>query len=213
MPGHGRAHGAGGDEEPARPRFHVTEAHSVRAGEDAVEALARTGRPGNSAAGFTAATGSPGARPEGPSTRIGSKEDDDVRRSLDRENSAAVTMADHGFRVEQNPTPAHVARARLSTGDTGSPESDPDYLIEGRVFDCYSPGARKPVRGIWSEVGEKVLDREQTQRVVVNLADWAGDLAALRMQFAEWPIPGLKEVKVITPSGDIVQLDLHPDND
>jgi hypothetical protein len=213
MPGHGRPHGGGAEEEPARPRLHLTEAHSVRAGEDAVEALAKTGRPGNSSAHATAATGPPGGRPEGPPTRVGAREDDEVKRSLDRENSAAVTMADQGFQVRQNPTPAEVAQARLSTGDTGSPDSDPDYLVEGRVFDCYSPSARKPVRGIWSEVGEKVLDREQTQRVVVNLADWAGDLAALRRQFAEWPIPGLREVKVITRSGDIVQLDLHPDND
>jgi hypothetical protein len=213
MPRHGRSHGGGGEGESPRLRIHAPEAHSVRAGEEAVAALARSGRPGNSPAHVTAGSRPPGGRPEGPPTRIGAKQDADVKRSLDRENSAAETLADQGFQVQQNPTPAEVAQARLNTGDTGSPESDPDYLVEGRVFDCYSPSARKPVRGIWSEVEEKVLDREQTQRVVVNLADWTGDLSALRKQFADWPIPGLKEAKAITASGDIVQLDLHPDND
>jgi hypothetical protein len=50
--------------------------------------------------------------------------------------------------------------------------------------------------------------KEQTQRVVINLEDWRGGMSALRRQFADWPIPGLKEVKSITPNGDIVQIDL-----
>jgi hypothetical protein len=207
--GRGRAH----EPEGPHPRVHAGGVPSVRAGEEAVAGVSWAGRPGNASTQVTAGTGQPGGQPEGSPTRIGAKQDDDVKRSLERENSAAVTMADQGFRVRQNPTSAEVAQARLNTGDTGSPESDPDYLVEGRVFDCYSPSARKPVRGIWSEVEEKVLDREQTQRVVINLADWPGDLSALRKQFADWPITGLKEAKVITPNGDIVQLDLHPDND
>jgi hypothetical protein len=124
------------------------------------------------------------------------------------ENSGAVTLAAHGFRIRQNPTPAEVARARHDNGDTGDPGSKPDYLIEGRVFDCYSPTnpAKKP-RGIWTEVEQKVAEG-QTQRVVVNLESWRGDESALRRQFLDWPITGLKELKVITPEGDIVQMPL-----
>jgi hypothetical protein len=213
MPGHGRSHGGGGEEESPRPRIHAAEAHSVRAGEDAVAALARSGRPGNSSDHVTAGSRPPGGRPEGPPTRIGAKQDADVKRSLDRENLAAETLADQGFQVQQNPTRAEVAQARLNTGDTGKANSDPDYLLEGRVFDCYAPSSIKSVRGIWSEVDDKVRERTQTQRVVINMADWPGDLARLRRQFTDWPIPGLKEAKVIAQSGDIVQLDLHPDND
>jgi hypothetical protein len=209
LPGHGRAH----EPEAPRRRVHAGDAASVRAAEDAVAQVAKSGRPGESSAHVTVGTGPPAGRLEGRPTRIGAREDDDVKRSLDRENSAAAALAEQGFQVRQNPTPDEVAQARLTTGDSGSPDSDPDYLVEGRVFDCYSPSAVKPVRGIWSEVEEKVLDREQTQRVVINLADWSGDLSALRKQFADWAIPGLKEAKVITRTGDIVQLDLHPDND
>ncbi|MFI6073771.1 hypothetical protein ACIA5C_19565 [Actinoplanes sp. NPDC051343] len=185
----------------------------MRANQEALAVAAKSGRPGRSSDLVTVGSGPTGGRPEGPPTRIGAKQDDDVKRSLDRENSAAVTLADQGFRVQQNPTRAEVAQARAATGDLGKPTSDPDYLLEGRVFDCYSPSAAKSVRGIWSEVDDKVRERTQTQRVVINMEDWTGDFAALRRQFADWTIPGLKEAKAITPDGDIVQLDLHPDND
>jgi hypothetical protein len=54
-------------------------------------------------------------------------------------------------------------------------------------------------------VSEKV-DDEQTQRVVVNLQDWRGDVDMLRKQFADWPVHGLKELKVIMPNREIVQI-------
>ncbi len=132
-----------------------------------------------------------------------------MRQSIIMENSAAVVLADGGWRVKQNPTPQEVARAREETGDTGNPASNPDYLLEGRVFDCYSPTkSDKSVRGVWSEVEDKVVERQQTQRVVVNLERWRGDVSALRKQFADWPIEGLKEVKAITADGEILQFEL-----
>ncbi|WP_213005264.1 hypothetical protein [Paractinoplanes toevensis] len=133
---------------------------------------------------------------------------------MELENEAAVTLADHGYQVQQNPTRSEVAAARQATGDIGNPRSKPDYLIEGRVFDCYSPTKPdKNVRGIHSQVIEKVVILRQTQRAVVNLADWAGDLAALRKQFSDWPIAGLKELKVITRNGDVIQIDLPSGTD
>ncbi|WP_106128228.1 hypothetical protein [Pseudosporangium ferrugineum] len=137
-------------------------------------------------------------------------QDEDVRRSLDRENSGAAILADRGYRIQQNPSLDEIARARQETGDTGKVGSKPDYLLEGRVFDCYSPAADKPVRGIWFEVKKKI-DKEQTQRVVVNLQDWPGDLTALRRQFDDWPVDRLKEVKAIGPDGEIIQLVPNPD--
>lgn len=202
----------GGDETgPGRGRPNVS---SVRAGEDAVEDAAHAGRAGagGRATGgqpdhfVTRMTGEAGGVPAGPPTYIKPKEDAKVRRSLEMENAAAKVLADSGYRVEQNPTADQVARARAETGDTGRPSSKPDYLLEGRVFDCYSPTKpTKNARGIWSEVEEKIVD-SQTQRVVVNLQDWRGDMSAIRRQFHEWPIDNLKEVKAITPDGDIVQI-------
>jgi hypothetical protein len=128
-----------------------------------------------------------------------------VRRSLELENECADIVADKGYRVHQNPTKPEIAGARLNTGDTGNPEKTPDYLIEGHVFDCYAPTPPKPVRGVWNAVVEKV-DRGQTQRVVLNLEDWRGDLPALQKQFDGWPINGLKELVAVTRSGAIVQI-------
>ncbi|MDT0528283.1 hypothetical protein RM555_04640 [Micromonospora sp. DSM 115977] len=131
--------------------------------------------------------------------------DDEGRRPLELENECADIVASKSYRVHQNPTRQEIADARLRTGDSGNPNKDPDYLIEGHVFDCYSPTLGKPVRGVWSEVRAKV-DKEQTQRVVLNLHDWHGDLAALRRQFDTWPVERLKELVAVTPSGAIMQI-------
>lgn len=95
--------------------------------------------------------------------------------------------------------------ARINTGDIGEVGRSPDYLIEDHVFDCYSPAPSKPVRGIWTEVDKKVR-KGQSQRIVLNLADWQGDLGALRKQFDDWPVVGLKELVAVQPSGRIVQI-------
>ncbi|MFI6262204.1 hypothetical protein [Micromonospora sp. NPDC051006] len=114
-------------------------------------------------------------------------------------------MADRGYRVHQNPTTKEIAEARLKVGDSGESRRDPDFLLEGLVFDCYSPTSDKAVRGVWSEVRGKI-EKSQTQRVVLNLTDWTGDLTALRQQFDDWPIDRLKELVALTPNGAIVQI-------
>lgn len=204
MAGRGRAH----EPEGPHPRVHAGGVPSVRAGEEAVAGVSRAGRAGAT----TQPTGTPAGRPEGRPTPINPREDASVQRSIDRENSTAVILADKGFRIQQNPNPAEVAQARLDTGDVGRPTSKPDYLVEGRVFDCYSPDAGKNVRGVWFETGKKV-QRLQTQRVVVNLEDWQGDVSALQRQFDDWPIEGLKEVKIVTPGGDVLQVFPKHDNE
>ncbi|MER5337988.1 hypothetical protein [Micromonospora sp. NPDC002717] len=95
--------------------------------------------------------------------------------------------------------------AHVRAGDSSNPDKALDYLVEGHVFDCYSPAARASVRNVWSQVREKV-DDDQTQRVVVNLQNWNGDLTALRRQFDDWPIDGLKELVVVKPDGTIQEI-------
>jgi hypothetical protein len=124
---------------------------------------------------------------------------------LELENECADVVADKGYRVQQNPPKQKVAEARTSTGDGGDADRTPDYLIEGHVFDCYGPTETKAVRGIWGEVSKKV-EKGQTERVALNLADWGGDLGALQKQFDDWPVPGLKELVAVTRTGEIVQI-------
>jgi hypothetical protein len=149
-------------------------------------------------------TGVAGGSPMGRRTRISPRADTAGQRSLARENECADALAALGYRLVQNPTKTQTAEARERTGDVGDPDKNPDYLIEGHVFDCYSPSASKPVRSVWSEVRVKIDDR-QTERVVVNLHDWRGDLGALRRQFDTWPVAGLKELVVLTSAGAAVQ--------
>nr|WP_089298468.1 hypothetical protein [Actinoplanes regularis] len=134
-----------------------------------------------------------------------SEQGNEARRSLDRENSVAILLAAEGYHTKQNPSKAEVAEARENNGDTGTPSSKPDYLLEGRVFDCYSPKPTTTVRNIWSYVEDKI-QREQTQRVIVDLKEWKGDMSDIRQQFHDWPITHLKEVKAVTPTGEIVQI-------
>ncbi|BCJ61588.1 hypothetical protein [Micromonospora endophytica] len=128
-----------------------------------------------------------------------------MRRALELENACADTVAGKGYWVHQNPSRPEIAAARQNTGDIGKPDKAPDYLIEGHVFDCYSPTPTKGVRGVWTEVSEKVTS-QQTQRVVLNLHDWRGDLGALQKQFNDWPVHHLKELTAVTRHGEIIQI-------
>ncbi|MEW2377394.1 hypothetical protein AB0883_15010 [Micromonospora sp. NPDC047812] len=107
--------------------------------------------------------------------------------------------------MHQNPTRQEIMHARLNSGDVVDQNRSPDYLIEGLVFDCYAPTSSAPPRSVWSAVTKKV-QRQQTQRVMLNLQDWRGDLAALHKQFGDWPVPALKELVAVTRSGTIVEI-------
>ncbi|WP_306839762.1 hypothetical protein [Catenuloplanes nepalensis] len=121
------------------------------------------------------------------------------------ENEQADAYADRGYRTHQNPTQQEIAQAAQEHGDTVRPGKKPDYLIEGKVFDAYSPTENRSERNIASAV-EKKIDAEQTQRVALNLTRWNGSVEALRDQFSHWPIANLKEVKGLTGNGDIIQI-------
>ncbi|GIE95889.1 hypothetical protein Ari01nite_33540 [Paractinoplanes rishiriensis] len=132
---------------PAHSRRRASPpADTVRSAEDAVEETSQAGRStadggtGGTPAGSSAPppqtdplvtyqTGQPNGTPTGPPTRVRPEDDAPTQRSIELENSGANVLADRGWRVQQNPTPDEVARARQESGDTGSPQSNPDYLL------------------------------------------------------------------------------------
>ena len=124
------------------------------------------------------------AKPSGTVTKITDKMDEATKRSLMRENEAAETIAKNGYNIEQNPVIEGTTR-------------NPDYIIEGEIFDCYSPDENTKIRNIASTIEEKVITKGQTERVVLNLDDWKGDVNALVKQLNDYPIEGLKEVIVV----------------
>lgn len=124
----------------------------------------------------------PNAMPRGSKTKLNPNDKDpDNIRALTRENESADTLAKNGYDIEQNPT-------------VEGPKN-PDYRIEGKIFDNYAPSRDKP-RSIWDTVVEKVTD-EQASRIVLNLDDSKVSIEALRAQFAAWPVEGLQEIIVV----------------
>ncbi|MCE3075332.1 CdiA C-terminal domain-containing protein [Chryseobacterium gwangjuense] len=130
------------------------------------------------------------AKPRGRQTKIPENLDDATKTSLILENDAAEILAKKGFDIEQNPSISTTLK-------------NPDYIIEGEVFDCYSPfNSNKSVRGIWSEIADKI-EKDQTNRIILNLKNWNGEISKLQKQFLDWEIRGLKEVIYITKQGEI----------
>jgi hypothetical protein len=128
------------------------------------------------------------ARPGGFVTRINPEDEVENQRALRRENESADILAKAGYRVVQNPTVAGTTR-------------NPDYLVEGRVFDCYAPTNSKP-RAIATTLEGKIK-KGQAQRFILNLEDSAVEQQALREQFTQYPVPGLEEI-IIIKQGQVV---------
>ena len=57
------------------------------------------------------------------------------------------------------------------------PNSNPDFLIEDKVFDCYAPKVDTNTKGIVKEIYNKT--KKQTPNIVVNLDDYAGNIPEL----------------------------------
>jgi hypothetical protein len=121
-----------------------------------------------------------------------------ITRGHELEDASADILAKAGYKVEQNP----VLTAEQRAAQGIKPGKDPDYLIEGNVFDGYSPSSNKldsVIKGT-----KKKIDDQQTQRVVLNLAD-SPDVRITDIQQAarNGEIPGLKELIIIDKYGVI----------
>ncbi|WP_277406239.1 hypothetical protein [Lacrimispora xylanisolvens] len=55
--------------------------------------------------------------------------------------------------------------------------SNPDFLNEDKVFDCYAPKVDTNTKGIKKEIYNKT--KKQTPNIVVNLDDYAGNIPEL----------------------------------
>ena len=124
------------------------------------------------------------ALPTGDFAKIHKKSDYTEARSLYRENEAAIILAINGYDIELKP--------KLTTTS-----KDPDYRIEGKIFDCYSPEPYTGVRSIQSTINGKVNDDKQTDRIVLNLNNWQGSIEDVKEELQDYPVDNLKEVLVV----------------
>jgi hypothetical protein len=137
----------------------------------------------------------PEREPRGDPKYVNPAESPENQRALRLENEAANTLAEAGYDIEQ--------LRELPN------QKNPDYRIEGQIFDGYAPTTAN-VRNIWTYVKDAKVGSGQADRVVIILDDPAAQASpdAVRQQFQDYPIPGLQEVKVIAPGGAII--DIYP---
>ncbi len=114
---------------------------------------------------------------------------------LKRQNEAADFMAAHGYRVMM------LQEKKNGNGYGVKPQSNPDFLIENNVFDCFSPDGAN-ARNTWSSVKDKT--ESQARRILLYLIDYKGSVDQLYKQFRDWDIPTLEELLVIC-DGKIVR--------
>jgi filamentous hemagglutinin len=105
-------------------------------------------------------------------------------------NQGAQVLAESGYNVRQNPY-------------TQGPKN-PDYLIDGEIFDAYSPSTSS-VRNIADNMATKISSG-QANNLVVNLTDSSVSVDALQAQLRQYPVPGLNKVLVIDQKGNIFQM-------
>lgn len=116
----------------------------------------------------------------------------DIQEALRYQNEAAVTLARAGFRVR-----------RLPRSDT---ESSPDFEIEGRVFDCYTPRHDTPADAVRTKLRQKA--RRQAARFVVNLDRSGLDPAQIRRRLQSKPPHGVREVLAVR-NGTVIRIWPH----
>ncbi|WP_152679871.1 hypothetical protein [Paenibacillus sp. IHB B 3415] len=88
------------------------------------------------------------ALPKGNPAKIEKNASPEKIRALERENEAAKKLAEYGYDIEQNP--------KVGPNDGIGLDKKPDFSIGGTIFDCYSPSPAKSVRGVWSEIRNKI---------------------------------------------------------
>jgi hypothetical protein len=133
----------------------------------------------------------PNAAPGGTRTPIHENDRPSTIRDLQLENEGAEVLARNGYDVQQNPTV------------TGT--KNPDYLVEGEVFDCYAPRSETSSNSVYSRIDDKVFSG-QTERIVLNTTDWTGDISQVQGMLNEYPIVNLREVIVVDGSGSVIRI-------
>ena len=140
------------------------------------------------------------AKPDGEPTQIGPNAKKRQRKTLEAENEAAQIFAKNGYHIKQQP--------KVLPRDGIKPGKNPDYRIEGEIFDCYTPvNSNTRVQIIRERIRSKVA-HGQTQRAVINLQKfrWKGSVNELGKQFKVRKIHDLKEVFIIDVDGSILRV-------
>ena len=151
--------------------------------------------------GLTRPTGPIGGVPTGLSPVSEAGASLERKAQVDSEIHVGGAFAAAGYNTVQQPTegpnPAVTRERMLAEGL--KPGRNPDLLLENRIWDIHTPETSRPA-GIRRGIAGKV-DAGQTHRVVVDVRGVGQTEAAVRAALRADPVPGLKEVVVVTEDG------------
>jgi hypothetical protein len=105
-----------------------------------------------------------------------------------REQDSAFVLKEAGYTVEHQPL--------VRTEDDLRVGANPDYRINGKIYDCYAP-TRGSARNIWSHIMNEKIGTRQTKRVVLNLRDTPVTVFEMIQQFEAAGSPGLLDLIII----------------
>ena len=114
-------------------------------------------------------------------------------RGLTRQNEAAETLAENGYKIEQKPQLTNTDRISNPWLDA---KKKPDFKVEGEIFDAYTPSRGKSAINIRGEIEAKV-NEGQTRRIVLNMDDSTVNLNQLKKTIWEKPISELEQILVV----------------
>lgn len=161
------------------------------------EALGTSTRPPSFVPSRTSPTGQIDGTPVGRRATNEQNADPGFKRGIARENQSADILAAQGYRVEQNPVLTDADRIQHGI----APGKNPDYRIEGRIFDGYAPQTTT-AGGVYEGISGKVSSG-QAHRIVVNLGDSPVRPGEIQQALRDNPIPGLQEVIIIDKGGTV----------
>jgi hypothetical protein len=123
------------------------------------------------------------------------------------QNAALAALARAGYKVILQPTETRGRDGeRLLNREQQkrlglTPGTNPDAVIEGRVFDVYSPESQTGL-GVHGGI-QKKIEEGQAHRLVVNLGRTSVTREEVVRYLRDYPITDLKEVKIIDREGII----------
>ncbi|GAA4430000.1 hypothetical protein ACFQV2_15640 [Actinokineospora soli] len=199
-PGDGNGQPGDGADRPSQQHGSINAGNGVDSALDATMDTAKLGEPGTgqgkppetttpSQSGHTRPSEppNPNAKPGGTptNTEVGSPKQREGHRI---ENDSATILARAGYKISQN------------TGEKGrNGTSDPDYNMEGKLWDCYAPSSDKR-ENIRSELKDKA--KKQSGSIVINME--RSPMTVEEMKAILPHVKGLEEVKIIDKNGNII---------
>jgi filamentous hemagglutinin len=145
--------------------------------------------------------------------------DSEIKRiSLERENNSAVILSENGYTVEQSPQIGLIRDwwkwgkfTRKDDSEFNYAESknlsiyrDPDYRINGVIYDCYAPNWT----GVWAiyDGMQKKIRTWQTKNIILNL-EWTRVSAEEVLRYlSRYTLVWLVDLKIVTQEWWIVEL-------